>query len=241
MQRQLATDITNFSSGALGLVELAASYLNDRKLRRWSKPELIVYINEAQDSVAEAINAAYKEYFITSATTPTVSGQSLYSLPADLNELIHMEVVDNISTDNEPKDLVEVLLPDKKFYETLEAANRKEGYGFFFIQGTDFRMLPAVTSSSQFVRVFYVQKLVALVNNGDVSKVPGQHHELLAIKAARRAHLKNERINRALEVLHSEAMDILTEAVQKFSRNREQRRMPWRGTYGPIPITGRVG
>ena len=70
--RVLATNVTDFSTGALGLVELAATYLNDRSLRYWSKSELSLFINEAQHELAEIINGVYREYFVTSTTTPTV-------------------------------------------------------------------------------------------------------------------------------------------------------------------------
>lgn len=232
-KRQLATDITDFGSGALGLVELAGSYLNDRKQKRWSKPELIVYINEAQDEIAEIINTKYREFFLASATTPTVSGQNLYSMPTDLIELVKLEVVDDTSSDQEPQDLVEIMLEDKKFYELLDDANEKSKYGYFFIQGTNFRSVPEVASSNEFFRIFYVQRLVPMVNNADISKIPGEHHELIAVKACKRALVKDRRANPELNDLHRMLVANLHDSVQRYSRTREERRRPWRGSYGP--------
>lgn len=230
--RVLATNVTDFSSGALGVVELAASYLNDRQLRYWSKSELAVYINEAQDELAEHINRIYREYFISSSTTPTVGDQALYSLPVDMVELISMEVVDDLTTDEEPQDLTEILLTHKKFYEILDAANEKKSYQYFFIQGNNFKLTPKPANSTEFVRIFYVKRLTPLVADGDVSQLPAEHHELLAIDCARRALIKSKEINPVLESMRAARIETFHDAVQRFSRNREERREPWRGSYG---------
>jgi hypothetical protein len=231
-QRQLATDITDFSSGALGLVEYAASLLNDRDLRYWSKPELIVYINEAQDEIATEINTVYREFFLTSATTPTVADQSLYSLPTDLVELMGIEVVDSVTTDKEPQDLVEVFLKDKKFYEKLDDANDKTKFQFFFIQGCNFRLVPGAANASQFIRTFYVKRLTPMVNNADVSEIPAQHHELLSVRGAQRALIKPDTTNVNLDKLDAKLSAKLLLDVARFSRLREEIREPWSGTFG---------
>jgi len=229
--RQLATDVTDFASGALGLVELAASYLNDRQLRYWSKPELTVYLNEAQDELAEEINRIYREHFISSSTTPTVAGQALYSLPADMVELVSMEVVDS-TTDKEPQDLTEILLPHKRFYEILADANDKDDYSYFFVQGTNFRLAPGANSSNELIRIFFVKRLTPMVNNTDVSEIPAEHHEMLAIDAARRGLIKTRTLNPVLEQMRADRIQIMRDSIQRFSRYREERREPWRGSYG---------
>ena len=229
--RQLATDVTDFSSGALGLVELAASYLNDRDLRYWSKAELIVYINEAQDEIANEINAIYREFFLTSATTPTVTAQSLYSLPTDMVELMGLEVVDNVAVDQEPQDLVEIMLMDKRFYERLDDANEKNRYQFFFIQGGNFRLVPGADSSAEFIRTFYIKRLTPMVANGDISEIPAQHHELLAVRACKRALIKAERANPMLSDMDLNLTAKMLADVARFSRLREEIKQPWRGSF----------
>jgi hypothetical protein len=231
--RVLATNVTNFSSGALGLVEYTASLLNDRQLRFWSKSELMVYLNEAQHELAEEINRIYREFFLSSSTTPTVSGQDLYSLPTDMVELVSMEVVDSVTADNEPQDLTEILLTSKKFYEVLADANQKKQYQYFFIQGANFKLTPGAASSSEFIRIFYVKRLAALVNDGDISEIPAEHHEMLSIDAARRALVKTRNPNPVLEQLRVQRMQTMRDGIQRFSRHREERRSPWRGSYGP--------
>lgn len=231
-QRQLATDVTDFSSGALGLVEYAASLLNDRDLRYWSKSELVVYINEAQDEIATEINTSYREFFLTSSTTPTVTDQSLYSLPIDLVELMGIEIVDSVATDKGPQDLTEIMLSDKKFYEKLEDANSKEKYQFFFIQGSNFRIVPGAADGSNFVRIYYIKRLTPMVNNADISEIPAQHHELLAVRGAKRGLIKAERSNPQLNELDDKLTMKMLADVSRFSRMREEIKVPWRGSYG---------
>lgn len=240
-KRVLATNTTDYASGALGLVEVTASHLNDRSHKAWSKPELILWLNQEQRSIAREINKVYRDYFISSATTPTVSGQSTYSLPADMAELVKLEVVDDVSTDVEPQDLVEIELEDKRFYEVLEQANKKINYGFFFIAGDNFTHLPSVTSSAEFFRLFYVQLLTDMVSDTDVTGLPEQHEDLLCIRAARMALAKFGRVNRALEQQNAEKTEGVRIDVRHLSRNKEERRRPWRGSYGPTPpIQGRI-
>lgn len=233
MQRVLATNVTDFTSGDLGLVELVATYLQDRQLKRWSKGELIVYINEAQDELAQEINRAYKSYFVKSATVPTVSGQSLYSLPTDLIELVKLEVVDSPSSDTEPQSLTEVLLNDKRFYEVLDQANQKTSFGYYFLQGGSFRALPEVGTSNAYFRMFYVKRLAALSADADLSEIPGEHHGLLALKAAQHAWAKNGRQNGAIDTLAAEKLSLMRSSIEMLSRYRVSRRRPWRGGYGP--------
>jgi hypothetical protein len=169
---------------------------------------------------------------MTSSTTPTVSGQNLYSLPTDMVELMGVEVVDNVATDKEPQDLVEIFLTDKKFYEKLDDANRKNSFQFFFIQGSNFRLVPGADSSSEFIRTFYIKRLVPLLANGDISEIPAQHHELLAVRCAKRGLIKAERTNPQLNELDANLTAKMQADVARFSRLREEIKEPWRGSFG---------
>ena len=144
-----------------------------------------------------------------------------------------MEVVDSTTTDKDPTDLTEILLRHKKFYEILDDANSEKEYRYFFLQGNNFKLHPAAGSSNEFIRIFYVKRLPVLVADSDVSEIPAQHHELLAVKAARRGLIKTRIPNPVLEQQHLELLATFMTAIQRFSRLREERREPWRGSYGP--------
>jgi len=230
---QLATDSINFSDGPLGMVELALSYLNDRKKRYYSKAEIIEYINQAQAKVANMITRKHREYWLTSATTPMVAGQAVYSLPSDLVKLWEIDVLDDL-TDATGKTLVSVPMIDHRFYELLEDANRKEDYDFYFVAGTTFKTMPAPgTVTAEQVRVHYVKRLTALANNTDVSEIPVDHHELLCIDAARRGYIKTNRRNQQLESMWAEGVSVMESQIQTLQPNAEFRVKPFYGTYGP--------
>lgn len=231
---QLATDATDFASGALGMVELALSYLNDRKKQYFSKAEIVEYINQEQLYIGNVINQTFESYFLTSATTSTTTS-SIYSLPTDLVKLWNIEVADSAS-DEEPKGLVEVHLTDREFYENLDAWNDKEDAGFFFIQGANFQLRPRASSTDKTIRVFYVKRLSRLENNADVSEIPLEHHEIVPAGAARRGRIKlgrgNPELNDHYKILH----DALVASIRELSPQREERNTPVWGSQRVYPF-----
>ena len=176
-----------------------------------------------------------REYFLTSGTTALVAEQAYYALPSDLVDLYALEALET-SSDDEPKDLIQVPLADRDFYNVLDDANKKEDFGFFFVSGTDFKMLPKPSSSisGQQLRIHYVKRLDTLVNNADVSEIPLEHHPLVAMEMARLGQVKLRRQNRALEKLHGERLEALQRTVRGPTRGRQEvRTTPWYGTFGP--------
>ena len=235
----LATNVTDFKSGALGLVELAASYLNDRKLKYWSKAELITYATLAQFKIASAINSFYEAYFLKVDTVLTVTDQSLYSFPTDALQIFGLEIADN-TADLEPRELTEVHFSDRNFYNTLSSVNAKLDMEFFFIQGTQFALRPRDGGAGgREIRIFNVERLTEFKTDGTddtkVSKIPAEHHELLALGMAIRARAKINRPNRELHKLYAEGIALLERTIRQYSPQREWRRKPFWGTYGPDP------
>jgi len=229
----LATDTTDFASGALGLVELALSYLNDRKKKYFSKSEVVEYLNQEQLKTAHHINRLYETYFVKSATTTTVEDQVVYALPTDLVQLLGLEYADSVG-DNEKRKLTEVHVTDAAFYQGLAKANAKEDMQVFFVSGTQFEIAP-VENGGKTIRTHYVKRLAALVNNSDVSEVPIEHHEILALGAARRGRLKLGRGNPEVERGYAEAVELLNATIRRFSPQREETASPFWATGGPVP------
>lgn len=235
----LSTNTADYALGALGMVETASAHLNDRTRKYWSKAELIAHVNSAQLDIADRINALCKEYFLTSATTPSVANQTYYSLPPDLISMMGMEVI-NDDTDRKPQEMQQVLLDDRIFYEGLDQAQKKEDYQFFFIAGTSFKLEPeASTVNGEKIRVHYVKRLAPLVADGDVSEIPLNGHELLPLYAAKRALIKNARLNPALEAMIAEKWQSVRDSLLKYRPNAEIRVEPWFGSFGPDNFGGK--
>lgn len=230
---QLATDVTDFAEGSIGLVEKASTFLNDRLRKQWSKGELISYINDAQWWLAATINRLHKEHFLTNSTTPQVAGQAYYQLPSDLAALMSLEVVDG-ATDRNPREIVSVHISDRRFYEGLDQATKKDDYRFYFVAGTTFKELPeGGTVNGELMRAHYVKRLARLVLNEDVSEIPEQHHVLIAMDAARLAMVKTKQSNAQLEKLRAEALDAMMQELRVFTIAREERVEPFYGSFGP--------
>ena len=235
----LATDLTDYAADSIGLVEFAASYLHDRTHRMWSKSELVLYINEAQWALAAEINKIHKEYFLGSSTTPTVADQVYYCMPPDLVALVGLEVLDS-STDRDPSDLVSVHISDRRFYEGLTKASNKDDYRYYFVAGTNFELMPEGGSAGKYIRSHFVKRLTRLVNNGDESVIPLQHHELLAMDAARRALIKTRQDNPQLERMRAERLEQMAAEIRVYTIPREERVEPFYGSYGQfVPVDPR--
>ncbi len=228
---QLATDSEDYAEGSIGLVEYASNLLNDRKRKWWSKAELISWINEEQHKIAARINRTHRHFFLTAATTAVVPDQDYYAMPSDMVKLFGIEVGES-GSDTDPQPLVEIPLRDRDFYQMLDRANEKRELGYFFVAGTQFRPMPAMSGAGT-IRIHYVKRLDRLVDNDDTSAIPEEHHELLAIGAARRALVKKREANPALDALYAEGISTLDEAIVGAMPHTEDHVEPWWGTYGP--------
>ncbi len=225
----LSTNITDFASGALGMVELAQSYLGDRQGAEWSKAEIINYLNREQETLATVINEIYETFFVSSATTTTVANQSTYALPSDLVHLMGIDVGDSVG-DEDGQKLTEVHFTDRNFYTRLQAVNEKRSFGFFFVTGQQLRLTPKDAGGGKTMRIFYVERLDDMVVDGDTSRIPVQHHECLCMGAARRARIKTGERNMVLETMYSERVELLKMDVRKFSPQRVETATPFWGS-----------
>ena len=230
---QLAFDVTDYTNVAqVGLVEYAANLLNDRKLAQWSKPELVSWLNAEQRKLATLMTRWNRHYFAVNQTTPVVANQAYYSFPSDLLSLVDMEVVDT-TQDIDGQPLTMVRVDEREFYSHLEAANRKQAHGYYFVHGTTFRLMPQ--GSSGFVRIYYIKRLADLINNGDISQIPEEHHETLSLGACLRALAKKRQRNQEIGALYTDALATLEEGIkQRYEqRNQTLRGQPWYGSFGP--------
>ena len=201
----------------------------------WSKGELIAWINEAQLALAAKTNQLHREHFLKfdEATSPA-AGTAYYSLPADLIKLMGIDLLESAS-DRDPTNLVAIPMTDHRFYEALDQAQDKNGYRFYFVAGTQFKTVPepgAVTTEK--FRFHYVKRLASLVNNGDISEIPVQHHGLLAMEGARLALVKTKQLNGQLEMMRNERLNDMMGEIAKYTPVREEVVEPWYGSFGPL-------
>lgn len=239
---QLATGSTDYAAGSIGLVELAASFLQDREKRTISGAEWKMYANLSQKDLAAEINRYHKEYWLTYADTTTAGDQAYYALPDDLVHLMGLEYADD-ATDRDHRKIVEVVFKDKDFYERLEQANEKLNLGFFFIAGTTFRLAPEVATGGAadggILRVHYVRRITELVDDEDESEIPDQHHHLIAMQMARYSYIKFNRNNSQLETMYMEGLKRMQRELRQRSPIRDSKTQPFFGSFGPVTDTTR--
>jgi len=233
---KLATNVTDYADGDLGMVELCASYAHDRTMQQWSKSEWIAYLNRSQLSIANKINSLYETYFLKSATTPTVDDQETYSLPTDLIHLMGIEVADS-TTDGEPMELAEIHFTQRNFFTELQKANDKVSGDVFFVQGQNIRPMPNYADGSV-IRTYYVKRLPDLASDDDESEIPSEHHELICLGAVRRARAKFDSPNAEIDRLYAEGLMDLEKSIAKFSPQRKETIRPFYGSFGPDSDAG---
>lgn len=222
----LSTNVTDFSAAELGMVEYAASMANDRLHKACSKAEWIAYINQAQFAIGNRINRLYENYFVRSATTATVAGQSVYQLPTDAVKVLGLEVGDSAS-DRDPQPFTNIVIPDRRLFGALSEASSKRGFGAFFIAGTEMTIYPADSGSGRTMRMYYVKRLSRLVDDADVSEIPEEYHELLPIGAVRREASKRNRRNIVADDLWMELIGILEQSIANLAMLEEESVAPW--------------
>jgi len=216
-----------------GLIEYVTMLLQEKTLKSWTEGELKAYLNWEQFTLGNIINREYEMFFVGSSTTPTVADQTIYALPPEMIRLVGLEVADS-TTDTEPQPLIEVPLKDREFYQALNKANLKREFGFFIVTDTNFRPMPLAGVSTKIIRAHTVQRLAKLVDDLDESRIPLEHHEVLATGASRRAEAKFKRRNDAIEALYVEGVELLKDGIRQRRVTREDRVQPWWGSSGPI-------
>ena len=196
-------------------------FIDEPTQKNWLDSDLNIAINIAQADVAKEISHIYEDYFIKTAdlnasgTPPgTIPGQELYSLPADFIKFKRVE----------RSDLGEALSPidinEKPLYGTASAplvSMAGVGNGIcYYIIGNSVGFTPTPADYIP-IRLYYNYRLVDLVNDSDTSEIPQDYHDMLALRAAIDAFIKDESDTSALERRYNG----LFSQLQRTLRNRQ--------------------
>lgn len=166
-------------------------YIDEPAQANFQDSDLNWAINDAQQSVAAEIAQVDEQYFVN--TTPTVitfvANQQYYTLATDFYKMSRLEDLttglmipfSDISSQN---NFFQNAIPP------LVAVN--SGSYSAMIVGNSVGFTPVPTSSGQQARYWYVPILPDLTSDSDVSSIPRQFIDLLAIQAAIDALIKDE-------------------------------------------------
>lgn len=191
-------------------------YIDEPVQANFTDSDLNYAINDAQQYVANEITQVDENYMVSS--TPTIinilANQQYYALPLDFNKCVR--VVDTttgisipFSDINSQNVVVPQVLPNVAY----------GGVGFnAIIVGNSIGFTPIPTSNTFTPVFYYVPNVPDLVADTDVSIIPRNFIDLVAIQASIDARIKDEDDTSALERKY----DRLIKQLTRTARNRQQ-------------------
>lgn len=168
---------------------LVLSLLDDPDGGYFTNAQTLVFINNAQQEVQKMISQAFEGYFLKAVSASTVQNQREYQLPSDFKRLHRLELV--LSGSNISDESFIRLKKITRNQQDLLFNNAGTPEGYFF-QG-DYMILIPAPDSAKTMRMYYEYRVPDLSADGDVSEIPIQHHEMIAILAARDGMIKDGR------------------------------------------------
>lgn len=201
----------------LQLIARTRFFIDEPVQQNWLDTDILIALNRAQEDVAKEIVQVKEDYFVKvsdlnpSGTPPgTIAGQELYNLPPDFFEFKRIERSDTGEA------LAPVDLNEKdSSNSSLSPASLNNKMGYYVI-GSSIGFSP-VPQGSIPIRLWYVPILLDMVNDADVSLIPSNYHDMMAIRAAIDAFMKDEADTSALE----RRWDRQVAQLQRTIRNRQ--------------------
>lgn len=163
----------------LELQDLVLSWLDDPDAGYFTRPQVKTWVNNAQTQVQKLIDQAFEGHFIKTSETTTVSGQREYQLPTDFKRLHRLELVldGGSSFQNQSRQMLMWISPNQQ--DSFARQGTPEAYYF---KGKQLILVP-VPDVTKTLRMDYAYRLTDMSNDADVSEIPIEHHELMAILA----------------------------------------------------------
>lgn len=193
-------------------------FIDEPVQANFTDSDLNYAINEAQQEVATEISLVDERYFV--ATTPTtlttVAGQAAYPLASDFWKMTRLE---DVNTGMQLK--ISDFSNDNNFYNSGMIPPLVTGNSMAYtpsIVGNSLYLKPTPGSSGTLMQYWYVPILPDLTVDGDLSSIPRQFIDLLAIQAAMDAQIKDENDTSPLTVKYNRRFNQLV----RGTRDRQQ-------------------
>lgn len=172
----------------LEMQDLVLSWLDDVDAGYFTRAQVKVWLNNAQKEVQKMVDQAFEGHFIKCVETTTVVNQREYELPTDFKRLHRLElVISGSSFHNQTTSVLVKITPNQQ--DGFDKSGTPSAYYF---KGTQLVLLP-VPDTAKTLRMEYSYRIPDLSADGDVSEVPKDYHEFIAMIATRDGFLKDGR------------------------------------------------
>lgn len=189
-------------------------FIDEPTEQNFKTSDIVIALNIAQQDVAKEIVHEYEDYFeVQAQLNPTgggtIPGQSNYTLPLDFLKFKRVERTDTGETIH-PRDQNE---ESRVTYTNMQLVASTTAPGYY-VMGNTFVVTP-IPQSVIPITMTYVQRLVDMVNPTDVSAIPSEHHDMMAVRAAIDMFIKDESDTSALERRWNQLFDQLQRTLRE--------------------------
>lgn len=172
-----------------------ASQVDDISFGYFTKPQLLIYLNQAVQETQKKLIAAGNNWYLkkTDDSGPnayfTVANQSAYTPPTDLLDINRLEIVQNPGLNENRIALTSITLNQKDYfngyYTQFPAA--------FFFEKVNINLVPAPQTGGLLIRYWYTYRAAPLVNDGDTIDVPQEFVEYVVYQMILKCFAKDGR------------------------------------------------
>lgn len=172
----------------LELEDLVLSWLDDPNASYYTRPQLKVWLNNAQREVQRRLLKAGENYYETPVSTNTVTNQKGYQLPSDFLKVHKLEIVLSGTGVNANTQLITptTLVQQGAYYNPIF------GIPVTYVIRNNCLLLEPVPNNIYELRMVYSPKVQNMVADTDVPSVPDTYTELIAVLACLDGYLKDK-------------------------------------------------
>lgn len=170
------------------LETMVATWLDDPNFGYFTRPQVDVWLNNAQAEVQKQLLQAHVNFYLTPVQTTLVVNQNDYVLPIDFMTEHRLEIV---MSGTQPNESVIPLAPITLNQQDL-VPNQTGTPQFYYLKKNRIRVHPAPDTALT-MRMYYSYLVGDMVNSTDQPDIPPAYHELLAVMATMDGLLKDGR------------------------------------------------
>lgn len=171
-------------------------YIDDRNATRFGNDQCLNFLNRGQEVIQDIIDGADENFFSACQQYDVVANTDSYefTLPTNFKKLI---LVERLVTGSEPVPFTYVDFRRRHAsagdYIAVNFPGLSIDSGEYYLRGNKFGIV--APTSSYTVRAWYTYRIPDLVNDGDISEIPKEYCNLVAMNAAILS--KGERVGNA--------------------------------------------
>lgn len=172
----------------LQLQQLVSYNLDDLNFGYFTPIQVKRWINLAQQETQKILIQSSENWFMDCVTASCVANQPNYALPDDFLKMNRCQIVENPGTSSENRtQIYGIVLSHDKLLDQNSSFPAA-----YYLKSNQMILVPP-PDSTYTIRIDYTFRLSDMVNDNDVSLIPEQYHEYMAILATISGFLKDDR------------------------------------------------